>query len=302
MRTYLQAALAPSTRATYNSATRTFISFALRFNCIHANGTLLPASEETLMLFVTYLSYTLKAQSIKLYLSAIRNLHIEQGLPNPFTDALQLRYLVRGIKRIHGCSVDSRLPITPHLLRRFSLSLNLTHTDHTTLWAAMLVAFFGFLRSSELLILTHNDISKTNQGYSIQIRASKTDAFRTGATVNLAPSGDSTLCAVSALDQLRSVQPWSSSPLCRLYPRSNLTRNKLNQLIRQLVVRSGVPEGRYTSHSFRIGAASTAIAVGIPEWKVQALGRWSSECYKQYIRLPQAELDTVAATMAKTPL
>ena len=45
--------------------------------------------------------------------------------------------------------------------------------------------------------------------------------------------------------------------------------------------------GRYTLHSFKIGAATTAAALGFPPNLIQALGRWSSEAYKAYIKRPQ---------------
>ena len=73
------------------------------------------------------------------------------------------------------------------------------------LWAAILVAFFGFLRSSELLALQHKDILMIPEGYHVTIKASKTDPFRHGVTIKLTSSGDNTLCAVTALDHLLAV-------------------------------------------------------------------------------------------------
>ena len=72
-----------------------------------------------------------------------------------------------------------------------------------------------------------------------------------------------------------------------------LSRPRLNRLVRELAARSGAPTN-YSSHSFRIGAASAATAAGIPKWQIQALGRWSTDCYKRYIRLPSSTTDTVA--------
>ena len=87
------------------------------------------------------------------------------GEPGSEQCAHQLHSLTTlGIKRVHGLFRDSRLPITPRLLRQFRLLLNFSYPDHRTLWAAMLVAFFGFLRSNELLAITNRDIQRTRVG------------------------------------------------------------------------------------------------------------------------------------------
>ena len=250
------------------------------------------------MLFATYLTQSLKPQSIKFYLSAVRSWHIEHHLPDPTAETPNLRRLMRGIKRCHGSPPDRRLPITPTLLRTFRTCLHLSYPDHLLLWAAMLVAFFGFLRSNELLSLKRSDVARTPRGYQLLIRQSKTDPFRSGATVNLTPSGDPSLCAVVTLDALLVQHTAPDSTLFRFQSGSPLTRHRLNHLIQELAARSGVPPARYSSHSFRIGAASAAAVAGVPEWKIQALGRWSSDCYKRYIRLPTSETDPIAGTLA----
>ena len=303
---YLHHSLAPSTRTTYNSATRSFITFTLTYNQLHPNGSPIPATEHTLMLYASYLARTLRPQSIKVYLSAVRNMHLEHGLPDPTADALNLRRLMRGIKRVHGCPADRRLPITPTLLRAFRHFLVLSHHDHLTLWAALLLAFFGFLRSNELLALTHSDLTRSAEGYRVRIRGSKTDPFRTGASIRITPSGDPSLCPVTALDTLISATHRKEGSLFRWQTGATPSRPRLNLLVRELAARSGASasnySSHYSSHSFRIGAASAAAAVGIPEWQIQALGRWSTDCYRRYIRLPSTATDTVAAAIVRAAM
>ena len=80
--------------------------------------------------------------------------------------------------------------------------LDLHHYDHLSLWVAFMVAFFGFLRSKELLNLRWQDLERHQEGFPISITASKTDPFTQGAVVEIKESGDRALCAVRDLDCL----------------------------------------------------------------------------------------------------
>jgi integrase len=164
---------------------------------------------------------------------------------------------------VYGNTTDSRLPITPSLLRLFHFFLNLSYPDHLTLWGAILLAFFAFLRSGELLSLHHSD--RRADGYQVHIKQSKTDPFHSGAVVTVLPSGDLSLSAVTALDSYIVTQ---GPPECTLFrlKTAALTRQRLNHLIRPgLAVRSRVTA---SSNSFRIGAASAAAAAGIPDLRI----------------------------------
>ena len=49
----------------------------------------------------------------------------------------------------------------------------------------------------------------------------------------------------------------------------------------------------YSTHSFHIGAATSALKAKISNTHVQMLGRWRSEAYKQYVKTPPQELAQV---------
>ena len=62
----------------------------------------MPASEDTLLMFVGHLAQqSLAHQTIQVYLSAVRNLHVTAGLHNEFTEQLmpRLEMVLKGIKR-----------------------------------------------------------------------------------------------------------------------------------------------------------------------------------------------------------
>ena len=277
-----------------------FCQLANRYS---ANGTSLPADEWTLCLFSTWLAKDLKVASIKVYLSAVRALHIEQGYANPMSDCLRLQRVLKGIKRCQGASPDTRLPITPAILRSVFLHLDMTAYDDVLFWAACCLAYFGFLRSSEFTVpnanafspylhLSVNDITVDRRvdpsQIQVNIKVSKTDPFRHGCIIALG-QGRSPLCPVEAVLSYLSIRGGASGPL---FVRTNgvpLTRAHFTERLRSLLSTAGIA-GRYSSHSFRIGAATSAALAGVPEHMIQTLGRWTSSAYLTYIRTPRSLL------------
>ena len=175
------------------------------------------------------------------------------------------------------------------------------------LWAAMLTAFHGFLRVSEytashikkynpLTSLCFEDITILPHGaISVYIKASKTDPFRQGTVIHLYQN-NSPLCPVLALKKFLPFHATRSGPLFTWKDGRYLTRSGLASILAKIK-----PQhiSSMTSHSFRIGAATTAAAAGYPRWLIQALGRWSSNCYRDYIRIPHNTLQNVSISLAK---
>ena len=57
-----------------------------------------------------------------------------------------------------------------------------------------------------------------------------------------------------------------------------------------LLAKLNLNKQHYNSHSFRIGAATTAMQAKIPETHIQMMGRWRSNAYQQYVKTPPTEL------------
>ena len=156
------------------------------------------------------------------------------------------------------------------------------------LWSAFNLAFFGFLRVSEFTLdeqfnpnyhLSPRDItfhtSMQNPEYmAVIIKQSKTDPFRESITLTIAKSG-TTVCAVHALREylLQHPQLPADGPLFVLESGKPLTRSVLSSNLRSLLHLIGLQASSYATHSFRIGAATTAGAAGLPPWLIKTLGR-----------------------------
>ena len=66
-----------------------------------------------------------------------------------------------------------------------------------------------------------------------------------------------------------------------------MSKSKFNSLLKLLANQIGVPLDNYSTHSFRIGAATTAAVASTPDWKICMLGRWLSDSYLLYIPTPK---------------
>ena len=142
--------------ATYGAGRRRYIEF-----CKTAGKKPIPTSECTLTLFTTYLAtHNILLATIKVYLSAVRHMHLCRDLHDHFSRQLtpRLQLILRGIKKRQACisPTRQRLPVTIQMLHRIRhlLSTRTPSYDNTTLWAMCCLAFFGFLRVSEFTIPT----------------------------------------------------------------------------------------------------------------------------------------------------
>ena len=90
----------------------------------------------------------------------------------------------------------------------------------------------------------------------------------------------------------------TKGPLFILEDDRLLTQELLVQKLRATLSQAGVDCTRCSGNSFRIGAATTAMARGVSETTVQTLGRWASDSFRRYIRIPREDLAEVSKRMS----
>ena len=284
--------LASSTRNSYASGQRKFHNFCIQLGKIHPSGSPCPVDEWTLCLFKTFLANTVRYSTIKVYLSAVRSLHIDQGFPDPLVNCLKLQRVLRGVRSTQGDASSQRLPITDDVMVVIFKALDFRIPDHCMLWAACCLAYFGFLRSAEFTVPNlasfspsiHLGVADTSvDSYSspsclrIRIKASKIDPFRKGCFVHIG-RGTYPLCALQSLLSYLTIRGNGPGPLFLFQDVRPLSRALLTDWLRRILSSAGI-HGNFSSHSFRIGAATVAARNGIPDHQIQALGRWTSTAY-----------------------
>ena len=236
------------------------------------------------------------------------------GLPDPsLTSFPRLDYALKGVRREAPLSKRARrLPITPELLRRIHRAWSQAppHFDRTMLWAAFCLGFFGFMRAGEFtcpskeaftpFMLAASDIQVDShiapRHLTVHLRQSKTDPFGAGVTLHLGVTGDF-LCPVLALLGYLAIRQSTPGPLFLFHDGSTLSRTRLVKELHLALHMIGVDDSRFSGHSFRIGAATTAARVGLQDSMIKTLGRWKSSAYSLYIRTPQENLTAVSAAL-----
>ena len=109
--------LASGTRKAYSAGQRRYLDFC---DCVGVAG--LPTNKITLCLFAAALAEEeLLAATVRAYLSAVRNLNVEEGLGDPLTPRPpRLSLVVRGIQREQAergaGGGDARLPFDEKML------------------------------------------------------------------------------------------------------------------------------------------------------------------------------------------
>ena len=73
-----------------------------------------------------------------------------------------------------------------------------------------------------------------------------------------------------------------------------LSRVDLVAAVRQALAADGLDVSRFNGHSFRIGAATTAAQVGVPDSVIQSLGRWKSSAFMTYVRTSPQQLTAIS--------
>ncbi|MCC6443565.1 MAG: tyrosine-type recombinase/integrase [Armatimonadetes bacterium] len=284
-REYLKHSKAKNTRRAYRSDWEDFVGW-----CRHHQVESLPATPETIVLYLTDCAIGLKTSTLQRRLASISQAHQTAEFDTP-TQHPAVRAVWQGIKREKGVAMQGKEPALTADIRCMIEYLPEGKLIAIRDRCLLLLGFAGAMRRSELVGLDVEDIADTQAGLVVTIRRSKTDPEGAGRQIGI-PYGSTPLtCPVRAYRDWRAASGIETGPLFRGMNRhGHLISNRLSdQVVAKVVKRAlkaaGREADRFAGHSLRAGLATQAAENGVPERVIQEqTGHKSLLILRRYIR------------------
>lgn len=150
--------------------------------------------------------------------------------------------------------------------------------------------------------LCFRDIAFNDRGkpsvLRVLLKTSRTDSFCLGVDNSVGKTDDD-FCPITAMVHYLPMCGGRDGPLFIYSNEKFLTRENLVTHIRDALSSSGINASNYSGHSFRSGAATTALQGGVGDTAIQMLGQWRSDAYKRYIKTPGDQLAAFSVHLAK---
>src|SRR5713226_807739 len=211
----------------------------------------LPATPQTVALYLTDLARTHKVSTLYRRLSGISQAHQTAGYVTPTTDA-QVRLVFQGIRRTLGSAPDQKNAAITAVVRTSPTAL-IGVRDR----ALRLVGFAGAFRRSELVSLDVADVTFGADGLTVQLRRSKTDQEGEGRKVGLPFGSNPLTCPVRSLRAWLEVAAIARGPIFRAVDRhgnvadARLTDQSVALIVKRRAKAAGLDWERYAGHSLR---------------------------------------------------
>jgi site-specific recombinase XerD len=283
-RDYIQDAKATSTLRAYGSDWRHFVGW-----CEQHQLPSLPASPETVGLYVTVLAETHKVATLQRRLSAISVAHQAAGHESP-TKHVVVRTVMAGIRRTKGTAQTGKAPLLTPELKQLVAALpegKLGLRDR----ALLLLGFAGAFRRSELVALDVADLQFGRDGLTVTLRKSKTDQEGAGQKKGIPYGSNPDTCPVRAVQDWITAAVLKEGPLFRPLNRhgqikaQRLSDRAVARVVQRAAESAGLDAAQYAGHSLRAGLATAAAQAGVSERVImQQTGHRSLPVLRKYIR------------------
>jgi integrase len=255
-------------------------------------GDILPAKPLSVSLYLCSIIQSANSSSSQIAaFYSIKWYHDLHDLKSP-TDSKMVQNVLEAGKRIHAKPINKKEPVTGAILTEVYKRLyEDNNAKNQRIICACLVAFAGFLRSSELLNILISDIIFEKEYMGIFMETSKTDQYRDGAWVVIARIG-TLLCPVANVEKLiqwaclkdgdylfcnlSKVKGGFVSRACN----KKMSYSNLREQFKTALKPHVSDISKYCLHSLRAGGATAAAQNGIKDRLFKRHGRWLSDTAK----------------------
>jgi site-specific recombinase XerD len=271
-RRYFAQAKAANTQRSYRAGWQHFVTW-----CAAHTLAPLPATPQTLVLYLTARAEQVTPGTLASRVAAIRFAHQQHGHASPTTHPL-VRDVLSGIRRTQGTRPGQVLGLTRDLLTRLLQATGDSLRDRRNR-ALVAVAYDLLGRRSELIALAVEDLERTPDGSAtVLIRRSKTDPEGTGVPLYLAPD------TLAALEAWLAAAGITTGLVFRALTKGGQVRARLSadavaRIFKQMAQAAGLSPALVqgiAGHSARVGAAQDMAVHGIDLAGIMQAGRWKT--------------------------
>jgi hypothetical protein len=293
-----QASVADSTRTSYNLGRDSYLLFC------RITGAAFPPNQNSLIGFGVYLfdACGKTPSTVRAYMTGLRNTCLEMNEDIAIFSGPRMARFFKGLARIRpNVRKEKRLPITAGLLALI-FSRVWTKPEHLVLRACSAVILWNGMRAGEAAyksqkyaLMTRKQVVFDLEKFTLFLPESKVDYTRRGAYLKTFRS-KSRFCAYTLLKEMVESAPLKGGddPLFQWPDGRALTYRQLLGAIKAALQALGYDTKRYGTHSLRIGLATTLAQLGFKRTQIQAVARWTSETYLEYIQLTPDYLQRIS--------
>ena len=216
-----------------------------------------PINVESISLYIAYLAYG----TVLNHISSLKHAHRLAGYELTWSSDYHFQLLLRGVSR--------KSPMTPSILHAAFDLFNFHIPLHAAMWALFLVAFFTFLRKSDLVpdntVITQANLVFTSGGANIHVSTPKTIQCQQRSLILPIPViPASRLCPILALRRHLTINPGPvSAPLFSVFLGSRLapiTHKEFCVFLSRVLSKLRLDPALYSPHSFRRGWGGATFA------------------------------------------
>jgi integrase len=287
-------ARAPATNKAYGLAFKKWREWAANYDEVKA----LPANHLHVILYLIFLSRSAQSFAVVNVAScSIAWAHQLSGFDSPTNNILVIEAL-RGLRRTLAKPAKPKEPLTLQNIYDINDKTELNSVKDVRDTTMILLAFYAFLRVSELMHLRSEHIIIKENHLELAIPSSKCDQLRQGCTVVVARLGGKN-CPVVLLEHYLSlanidltVKQFIFRRFClysgglQLYKQNvAISYSLIRDIVKTKVEQIGLDPSEFGTHSMRAGGATTAANRKVNDRLFQRHGRWAtSQSKNRYIR------------------